>query len=470
MLLASLFILLLARTLAHPVAPPIDTPVPPSSRALNALVAVSDCIRDPTRIRSEWELVWNCVGTIFICTYAAYHPNMPRRGISKSERMWQRVISCLYALVAPEAMILWALRQRFVASRIAAQYRGYGWTMAHGFFVQMGGFVCVDKNGHNVVTINMNGDVILQGREWQATKIIFPAVSREEIQDKSKGDLLSKTIFVVQTSWFVTQCVARLAQQLVVTDLEFVTLAFVLVNLTVYFIWWNKPSNAEYPIFFRRDGTRSNGLPQTAGDSLGVQEQYRGLWLGWMWGMTKLDKGIWQGARQKICMQSLLKVVGRWLFMKPFETFFFPLSPQTEDTAEYYSGPVSIKERRIVACLLSLVGILFGGIHLSRWDHPFPTIWEQTTWRISSLVVTFEPVALASFLVLQDLVEKWPDGVLSAVMGLIMPIMAFVAAFIGPLAYTLARAILMVLPLFALRNLPPAAFENVKWSHYLPHI
>ncbi|KAF8640191.1 hypothetical protein AX16_010246 [Volvariella volvacea WC 439] len=38
---------------------------------------------------------------------------------------------------------------------------------------------------------------------------IFPTISEEEIMDKAKGDFLAKVVVVMQTSWFVVQCVPR---------------------------------------------------------------------------------------------------------------------------------------------------------------------------------------------------------------------------------------------------------------------
>ncbi|KAF8641458.1 hypothetical protein AX16_009970 [Volvariella volvacea WC 439] len=160
MLLGTLFIFLLSRTLAHPIFSPPTDPTPPTpSPVVNAIVAVSDCIRDPSRIRSTSELVWNCLGTIFACTYVAIHPNMPDRTAMKRERMWQKVKTCLYALMAPEAIIAMAMQQRFAAARISGRYKDHGWTMTHGFFLIMGGFMREDGNGYKVVSVNNDGIV-----------------------------------------------------------------------------------------------------------------------------------------------------------------------------------------------------------------------------------------------------------------------------------------------------------------------
>ena len=70
--------------------------------------------------------------------------------------------------------------------------------------------------------------------------IKFPTITEEEINDRSKGDALSKTLVLGQTSWFIVQCISRWAEGLVTTELELATLAFAALNGFMYFFWWNK--------------------------------------------------------------------------------------------------------------------------------------------------------------------------------------------------------------------------------------
>ena len=56
----------------------------------------------------------------------------------------------------------------------------------------------------------------------------------EEIQDKSKSDWLAKTIVLLQTLWFVTQCIARGIENLPTTELEIVTLAYTAINIGMF--------------------------------------------------------------------------------------------------------------------------------------------------------------------------------------------------------------------------------------------
>ena len=79
-------------------------------------------------------------------------------------------------------------------------------------------------------------------------KIAIPLVKESDIEDRSKGDALSKALVIVQTTWFVTQCIARKQEGLVITQFELVTVALAVLNGIMYFLWWHKPLNVESSI------------------------------------------------------------------------------------------------------------------------------------------------------------------------------------------------------------------------------
>jgi len=79
-------------------------------------------------------------------------------------------------------------------------------------------------------------------RELESSGLIeFPTITKREIQDRSKGDGLSKIIAAFQTSWFVLQCIVRGAQGLAITELELVTLALASLNVVTLWFWRDKP-------------------------------------------------------------------------------------------------------------------------------------------------------------------------------------------------------------------------------------
>ena len=118
-----------------------------------------------------------------------------------------------------------------------------GWTKAHGYFIQMGGFMLYEGNtAKGVLSPERFSELFTAG------KIEFPTVTVEEIEDRSKADGFSKTIALGQTLWFVVQCIARRAQQLDLTLVELLTLSLAILNGVMYFLWWNKPMDVRCPV------------------------------------------------------------------------------------------------------------------------------------------------------------------------------------------------------------------------------
>ncbi|PBK87655.1 hypothetical protein ARMGADRAFT_1121681 [Armillaria gallica] len=72
--------------------------------------------------RTTWDIIWSCLATIFACTWLAVHPNVPSRYIREKGRLFlglHRVKHMLLAIICPEAVIMWAFRQRLVASALS---------------------------------------------------------------------------------------------------------------------------------------------------------------------------------------------------------------------------------------------------------------------------------------------------------------------------------------------------------------
>jgi hypothetical protein len=128
-----------------------------------------------------------------------------------------------------------------------------GWTAAHGHFLIMGGFSLVRADHHETV-LDYESFFDLLGippgyhRFEEPFEIAFPAITLAEINDKARGDFLSKAIAILQSTWFIAQCIARGKQGLALTELELITLAIASVNGLVYYFWWDKPLGVKEPI------------------------------------------------------------------------------------------------------------------------------------------------------------------------------------------------------------------------------
>ena len=82
--------------------------------------ASSSC-DDLENCRTKWNIIWSCAATIFACVWVAVHPNIPGRDESFMLIALRRAGIMVLALVAPELVVAWAMRQWVVASRLARE-------------------------------------------------------------------------------------------------------------------------------------------------------------------------------------------------------------------------------------------------------------------------------------------------------------------------------------------------------------
>lgn len=63
------------------------------------------------------------MATLLLCIWVAVHPNIPGPDDKWTKVISQRVRIALIALVAPELIILWAVRQWLNANQLAKKYQ-----------------------------------------------------------------------------------------------------------------------------------------------------------------------------------------------------------------------------------------------------------------------------------------------------------------------------------------------------------
>ncbi|KAL0563116.1 hypothetical protein V5O48_018961, partial [Marasmius crinis-equi] len=106
----------------------------------------------------------------------------------------------------------------------------------------MGGFMLKGKRGKPLRPL------LVEDLSLHTDIISIPYVSEREIQDRSKGDALSKTLILFQTTWFLVQILARVVSGLPIAELELVTVAFASLNILAYAFWYHKPQNVDCAI------------------------------------------------------------------------------------------------------------------------------------------------------------------------------------------------------------------------------
>jgi len=116
--------------------------------------------------------------------------------------------------------------------------------MTYAHFVVMGGFVVDISHLHNKLTrVTVTTDGIL----FLASQGHYIRTSTNSIKDKSKVDILAKSIACVQILWVCGQAIERKVAGLPVTLLEIHTIVHVMCALVMYALWFQKPLNVQDP-------------------------------------------------------------------------------------------------------------------------------------------------------------------------------------------------------------------------------
>jgi hypothetical protein len=446
--------------------------------------------------RSIYGILWSCLSIIFACTWITVHPNMPAPGDSQWAVLRRRVAIMGYFILAPEFVIVWAARQHFGARYLTKKYAKDhpGWTPVHSFFLIMGGFTL--HKGRKPLRVLVAKDL------EEAGKIEWPTITKEEIADRSKGDYLSKTIVLFQTTWFVGQCIARGAYGLTVTELEIVTLAFASLTGVIYYLWWDKPLDVRCSIpvhlldgalrKIEGDIEKEETGSQIILSTISEQEKDENVAVNpnplptasIHVDISTPDPASTRMQRFRAFRRDACKKYGT-LFGLGYVFIAFPLNrfldafvampdctilgDNTLRVPTFYSPCNDDKHRQVIpTALAACVATIFGAIHCIAWSFPFATSQERLVWRISAVLVSGLPIptVLYSF-PLKGFVAEQNKTTWQKLYVYSHSILIWV--FIIPL-YLIARIALLVLSLMALRALPPGAYVELNWVSFLPHI
>ncbi|KAF8170575.1 hypothetical protein BJ912DRAFT_1047864 [Pholiota molesta] len=427
--------------------------------------------------RSVWNIVWTCVVTIVACSWVSVHPNIPAPGKKEWQVALMRLELMIWTIIAPEMMIFWAIRQWIGARKLAAQYndkedKEYKWTKTHGYFIQMGGFVLYRGSRRAGVLSPEQMEELLRKR-----LIEFPSITEEEIQDRSKGDALSKMLVIGQTSWFIAQCITRRAQGLVMTELELVTLAFAALNSFMYFFWWNKPLDVrttvpvyvfDSPIPEKEVPNEDFPLPSPNGPlRITAPQQKPARSAGHYW---NLAIGFTRNVLVRWPWQAIVTIFARLGDMAEFAGRSNTIKENEEKVHPFYALNTSDKESNRIVGAVSIIGIIFGGIHCAGWDFLFPTHAEEITWQVASVVVTGVPCLMVISVLSQSIFFQTETFCLERFFEDLKDVSTTIAIYFGLPIYIVARLVLLTEAAIALRNLPPGALLEVQWTSFLPHV
>ncbi|ORY58714.1 uncharacterized protein BCR38DRAFT_352335 [Pseudomassariella vexata] len=215
-------------------------------------------VSDPDS-RGTVSLLFSCILTLTLCVWSAVHLNLPKCNEKDLKYTWRYFKWSMLGVFGPE-LVVWTAWRQYISARALTKMvkevrkrhakknvdASHKWTMVHGFYAGMGGFV-----------FDMESPDLSRGRpfisQWRRLHVtphgvqlltecgLLPDIRREDIVDKSKTDATGKFICCIQAGWMLFQAATRVAVGLPVTPLEINTIGHVLCALATFILWWHKP-------------------------------------------------------------------------------------------------------------------------------------------------------------------------------------------------------------------------------------
>ncbi|KAF7987076.1 hypothetical protein HWV62_235 [Athelia sp. TMB] len=230
------------------------------------------------------------------------------------------------------------------------------WRTAHAFFIIMGGFHFYSETGplyplgpETVVGLVSRGHLV-------------PPTS-SELANQSKGDALSKGVAILQTLWFVMQCIARRAEGLPLTSLEVMTLAYTVITVAMYAVWWDKPLNVSCAVRVPKEDVAE-----------AEAAEYGSFW-------DQIANYVIGGQDECVDLRRCARVPTFW----------------AGDRDDDYTS---------IADIIALVAaMVFGAVHCIAWSYHFPSPFELQLWRVSAIAIIAVPAALGTVVVLAFIIQ-----------------------------------------------------------------
>jgi hypothetical protein len=190
----------------------------------------------------------------------------------------------------------------------------------------------------------------------------LPAISEQEIEDKSKEDIVVKALALCQVTWFFVQVVVRAINGLLITQLEIAVIGFTTCATISYILWIKKPKDIKVPtnVYLAVDEIDSD-----------TKERIVNI-------------------NQQVFFQSQFRSP---TYPEPAETVpndIYNLESRLFSWKWEDDRPTVEYEYFIHGQDLGFIfgAVVFGSCHCIAWNFHFPTKTEQILWRVASVFTT----------------------------------------------------------------------------------
>ena len=390
--------------------------------------------------RGTIQLLTTCLVTLLLCIWTAIHLNiLPKTKRTRWGRFKAKLKWAALALFAPE-IVVWRAYSQLKAARDLRRYRNEvfdkydlpkrrEWSLPVAFYAAMGGLeIAIDKNAEIPAEIlQINPDfksdlekycvLTLDGVKKLAMVDLLPDLDDTYIADKTKADSLAKLLVCIQAVWMLVQTIVRKTYGLPITLLELNTLAHVGCAVLMYAIWWFKPKDVNEPqvitipapvayylhfcLLRWKEFDRPDFVLTKAHRAVIASSPFKpSQWTDPVVATTNISSStslradggenpgsqhLWNERPYSILTSEYGGTSGGLLM--DYKCLCTEASNISDKGTLGDVGKRKLSNFDDSLLLLAILGLVYGGVHLTSWDSHFPSYPEQWLWRVSGCII-----------------------------------------------------------------------------------
>ena len=388
--------------------------------------------------RGTMDILWSCLTIFILCTWTILHLNVPRvrPAVGIFKKFWFVIVDShtkikwmLFTMLMPELTLAKAVHDRASANEWFMDDERLKHTRTQrpvqNYLANMGHFVldCHDDDGledgleiennveakrnarslpdrllsrrffqlqaHIDAVLHTRADTIigdlssirinakrlksrywaLNARQWALMKewgiAELPDTPDYQLERLDSGGGLVKIIALVEIFWLALQLLVRLIRRYPSSQLEIAALAFAAQSALTYCVNFSKPRDVAA---VRIVGPRAWPVDRSTngGDLQRKMRELAAAGPVYLWTLARLPSGFDKDVGPSPIPNSGVHILER-------------------------NGYTSM-QTFITALLISVGGVVFGGIHCAAWNSTFPTPGERIAWRVCAILTAALPL------------------------------------------------------------------------------
>ncbi|KAG2353826.1 hypothetical protein BDR07DRAFT_1431835 [Suillus spraguei] len=452
----------------------------------------------------KWSLISSCIFTLFACIYTAIHTNIPSPQDSTLRILRRHLGIMIMALIAPELIVTWAMRQWFSARRVTRQFEELGYPSVR-LECEDNGHITLSRtpststfprdSQHHDSTLGLLGvHLKVPTSRYEVTRTVarpFEKFFKAHVAEQSEDHTWTQThsFFVLMGGFMLyvddkpyhtlqpDQLIELIREECidapVLTEKQICDRSkgnAISKGLIMLQVVWFVMQLITRPIYGLNVTQLEVGTLAFAvlnfltyavwwNKPLGVQCPHPVYW--------KSTESTPDNYIEEPDVHERAELAPLGIFAPVFASIleligWFAIPTSRKLRVPTFDGSIKLgnSDRMFLQLAGLIMATIFGSIHLIAWSFKFVS-YQGVLWHASAIAVTFTPwlCFLVNFF---DSLESVPNVVHGFVSSLVL--------LLSVVVYITARALILALMFTTLRDLPTRALWEVSWASLVPHL